>query len=242
MPDKRKHRGQHPADKDLFATKELPKLRTAVEDLSLLLSKGYSENASLKLVGDRFRLKERQRMAVRRCSCAAEGVNTIESKELVVAQMRNQHLELDGLNVLIIVESALSGGLILKGMDQCYKDLASIHSTYRKVMETEKAIQIIGESMEELGIQSAIWFLDRPVSNSGRLKQLLLEHAKQNDWDWEVELVYNPDTTLIERQGIVASSDSMVVKQATQWVNLTGYVIDQKVKEANVINLRREVK
>ncbi|MCH2083467.1 MAG: DUF434 domain-containing protein [Saprospiraceae bacterium] len=237
MPDKRKHRGQHPQDASLFAEKQLPNLRIAVEDFSYLLTKGYAPNASLKLVGDRFRLKERQRMAVRRCGCDAMTAKTIAAKECSKEAVNRQSIELDGFNVLIIVESALSGGLILKGYDHCYKDLASIHSTYKKVLETEKAIEIIGNGLEALEITEVSWFLDRPVSNSGRLKQILLAYAEKHSLDWEVHLVFNPDKTLIERQNLVASSDSIVVRESKNWFNLTGFLIDNYIKNAQIIDL-----
>ena len=54
MPDKREHRGQHPADEKLFSKEALSGLRQAVADYSLLLTKGYAETSALKLVGDRF--------------------------------------------------------------------------------------------------------------------------------------------------------------------------------------------
>ncbi len=238
MPDKRKHRGQHPADKQLFTEKSIPLLRTAVQDFSWLLSRGYAPNASLKLVGDKFRFKERQRMAIRRCGCDEASIQKIEARQCQAAEIKGRHIQLDGFNVLIIVESALSGGLILKGMDHCYKDLASIHSTYRRVNETVTAIELIGESMQSLGLASAKWYLDQPVSNSGRLKVMLLEVAAKKGWNWEVELVYNPDTTLIANGELVASSDNFVIQEATAWFNLTGWIIDHHLPESQVINLR----
>src|SRR5205814_1075744 len=61
MPDIRKHRGAHPEDRKLFADDQLPALRTAVRELSWLLSRDYSIKAALKLVGDRHALAERIR-------------------------------------------------------------------------------------------------------------------------------------------------------------------------------------
>jgi hypothetical protein len=48
----------------------LPRLRQAVADFSMLLTKGYADKSSLKLVGDRFSLTQRQRVAVMRGSCS----------------------------------------------------------------------------------------------------------------------------------------------------------------------------
>jgi Protein of unknown function (DUF434) len=63
VPDKRTHRGPHPVDAQLFAPENWPQLQAAVADLSWLLGRGYASVASLKLVGDRYRLDQRQRAA-----------------------------------------------------------------------------------------------------------------------------------------------------------------------------------
>ena len=39
-------------------------------DFSWLLTRGYAEKGALKLVGDRFSLTERQRLAVMRSACS----------------------------------------------------------------------------------------------------------------------------------------------------------------------------
>ena len=70
MPDKRSHRGPHPADEKLFAPEAISDLRSALADFSLLLTKGYAEKSSLKLVGDKFSLTERQRLAIMRSACS----------------------------------------------------------------------------------------------------------------------------------------------------------------------------
>jgi hypothetical protein len=64
-----RHRGAHPKDRQLFADAARPALRGAVADHSWLLSRGYAPTASLKLVGDHFAFKERQRLAVARAAC-----------------------------------------------------------------------------------------------------------------------------------------------------------------------------
>jgi hypothetical protein len=170
MPDKRKHRGQHPADAKLFASSQWNKLKQATHDLSWLLSHGYAEKSALKLVGDRFRLKERQRRAVVRSAAAEQAVIQRHSTRLKADQLKGQHLHIDGFNLLITIESAISGGLIFEGVDGCYRDLASIHGSYKRVIETEGAIEMIGKVLEQLKVKKATWYFDKPVSNSGSLK------------------------------------------------------------------------
>ena len=237
MPDKRSHRGPHPADENLFAPAAISDLRSALADYSLLLTKGYAEKSALKLVGDKFSLTERQRLAVMRSACsdqqlASRSENCIEAKNLA-----GESVAVDGYNVLITVEAAMSGGVIFAGRDGCFRDLASIHGTYRKVTETIPALRMIAEFLQELGTDKVLLLLDSPVSNSGRLKTLIDELADQNNWDWEVELLLSPDAELKKTDLIVASSDSVILDGCRRWVNLATAIIEQKLLSAWIIDL-----
>ncbi|MCP3930828.1 MAG: DUF434 domain-containing protein [Bacteroidetes bacterium] len=237
MPDKRKHRGQHPADFYLFTTESETVLQFAVRDLSWLLSRGYSQHAGLQLVGNRFELNKRQRMAVRRCACSDSNLNYRNSHSIPESQLTDKDLFIDGFNLLITVESALSRGILLKGRDGCIRDLASIHGTYKKVMETEVAIHLIGRFLEKHNLRTISWFLDSPVSNSGRMKTLLRKVAKEQGWNWEVFLHSNPDVLLKKVDGIVVSSDSEILNVAERWTNLADFIISSLETEENLLTL-----
>jgi hypothetical protein len=233
MPDKRIHRGQHPSDATLFAGDRIPDIQQAVADYSLLLSKGYAEKSSLKLVGDRFTLTERQRLAVMRSSCSDEQLARRRSRKIEISEAGGKAIAIDGYNILITIEAAMSGGLIFKGRDGCFRDLASIHGTYRRVSETQPAIELIGGFLRQTGVADALWLLDSPVSNSGRLKTMLRKHNP----DWQVELVTSPDAVLIKGEKIVASSDSVVLDKCGKWVDLAGEIIKNRIPAAKIIDL-----
>jgi len=237
MPDKRTHRGPHPSDEKLFAPSAVPALRSAIADFSLLLTKGYAEKSSLKLVGDRFSLTERQRLAIMRSACSDQQLDSRKNREMKIAELPDQPIAIDGYNVLITIEAAMSGGMIFKGRDGCFRDLASIHGTYRKVTETIPAIQLIGQFLKEISVTSCLWLLDSPVSNSGRLKTLIGQLAQKNKWNWEIKLLLSPDAELIKTDNTVASSDSVVLDRCKSWVNLARAIIEKKLPEAHVVDL-----
>jgi len=237
MPDKRTHRGAHPADGRLFATAVIDDLRKAVADFSLLLSKGYAQKSALKLVGDRFSLTGRQRLAVMRSACSDEQLFARIQRRVDISALDGEMLAVDGYNLLITVEAALSGGVILLGRDGCYRDLASIHGTYRKVAETMPAIELVGEFLNETGIRQVLWLLDSPVSNSGRLKTLMDRLAAEHGWPWRAELAVSPDAVLKKTDSIVASSDSVVLDACRRWVNLATEIVKQKIPAADVKKL-----
>ena len=239
MPDKRTHRGPHPADVKIFAPRTVVNLRAAVADFSLLLTKGYAEKSALKLVGDRFSLTERQRLAIMRSACSDQQLASRNQHCVAIESLVGEPIVIDGYNVLITIEAAMSSGVIFEGRDGCFRDLASIHGTYRKVTETIPAVQLIGEFLSGIGAGKALWLLDSPVSNSGRLKTLIGELAQKSDWDWEIELLLSPDAELKKSDLIVASSDSVVLDGCKRWVNLGTEIIKKKLPSAKVIDLSR---
>lgn len=221
----------------MFAPAAISDLRSALADYSLLLTKGYAEKSSLKLVGDKFSLTQRQRLAVMRSACSDRQMVSRNKNRIEAKNLAGQSVALDGYNVLITIEAAMSGGVIFAGRDDCYRDLASIHGTYRKVTETIPALQLIGEFLKEAGVTKTLLLLDSPVSNSGRLKTLIGELAEQNNWNWEVELLLSPDAELKKTDLIVASSDSVILDGCRRWVNLATAIIEQKLPSAWIIDL-----
>lgn len=241
MPDKRSHRGRHPADTHFFAEGSLPALRQAVSDLSWLLSAGYAEDSSLKLVGDRHGLTQRQRMAVRRASCSNAAAALRSSKRMSREACAGRRLGIDGYNQLITVESALAGGLVLIGCDGACRDLASVHGTYRKVTETTPAIDLMIVHAASLGVSAVDFFLDRPVSNSGRLKAAIadrIEHHGLLSPSWNIELVDDPDRVLAEYAGVVATSDSALIDKCNAWIDFAELIIRRDAPAAWVVDLR----
>jgi hypothetical protein len=237
VPDKRNHRGPHPQDTQLFAPESWPALCDAVHDLSWLLTRGYASASAIKIVGDRYRLDQRQRMAVGRCACSDQALAHRAFLRVEADSLNAQVLAIDGYNVLTSIEAALAGGIILEARDGCFRDVASVHGTWRKVHETVPAVEIVGQLLTRFGVARAIWYLDSPVSNSGRLKTLLREAAAAAGWLWEIELVPNPDTILSDTDQCVATADSGILDRCRRWVNLARTAIEQFVPDATIVRL-----
>jgi hypothetical protein len=233
-----RHRGAHPADQKLFALKNHEILRQAVHDLSWLLSRGYAPTASLKLVGDHFALKERQRLAVARAACSDQQRESRERICLPLESVKGQDLLIDGFNIIVTTEAALSGGVLIRCRDGCVRDMSSVHGSYRSVAETEEAIRLISETLLGAKPASALWLLDQPVSNSGRLAQRIRETAAEHNWPWSVEVVMNPDKILRSADQIVVTADSNILDSVKGWINLGEMLVTQRQPEAWIVDLR----
>ena len=237
MPDTRQHRGAHPDDALLFRHAQFPTLRAAVSELSYLLSRGYALLSAVKLVGDRHDLNVRQRLALSRAACSDQARDSRRAHCLPIQQIAGQEIMIDGFNLLITLEAALSGGVILRCRDGCLRDLASVHGTYRSVAETEHAIGLIAEHLAVFRPQAATWLFDAPVSNSGRIAQHVRSEAARYGQAWRAETVMNPDAALAASAQIVISADSVVIDHAARWVNFSASLLETRLPDAWLIDL-----
>lgn len=238
MPDTRKHRGAHPSDAKLFAPAQIPTLQIAVEELAWLLSRNYAVTSALKLVGDHHGLNKRQRVALSRATCADQYRATRQAKCQPAADMAGEVVMIDGFNLLITVEAALGGGVILRCRDGCLRDVASVHGTYRNVEETHRALRLIGEALDRFQPRTVCWLFDQPVSNSGRMAATVRREAEERGWPWQADVVLNPDTELMASPHLIVSSDSAVLDHAARWINLAATIIPQFLPEAWLVDLQ----
>lgn len=240
-----RHRGRHPADDKLFAGPALDDMRRAVFELSWLFERGYSQVSALKLVGDRYELRKRQRKAVLRCACPDSALARRRASQVHLADIAGREVWLDGFNCVIAIEAALSRGVILRGRDGAHRDMSSVHGSYRRVVETHGAVALIAEFLSEAKIRAARWLLDKPVSNSGRLATILRE-AAPDGIDWQVELVFSPDKVLAESSAkesvsgpprVTASGDAWILDRCAAWLDIPGAVIERDIADAWVVDL-----
>ncbi len=225
MPDQRRHRGAHPEDGALFAPSAHAVLRTACGELSWLLSRGYPVVATTALVGDRHRLVERQRIAVRRAACSDRARSTRIAQRVAAGSWQGREVWVDGFNVLVTAEAALAGGVLLRCRDGALRDMASMHGSYRRMEETDAALDAVAATLRRHHVASARWLFDRPVSNSGRLAERL---RARNEPGWTVEVVEDPDRVLAEAPPpgvIVATADAGILDRGPAALDLAGHVV-----------------
>ncbi len=170
-----------------------------------------------------------------RSSCSDAALARRTEHRCTADDVRGHELWIDGYNVLTTVETALGGGVVLRGRDGCCRDVAGLHGTWRRVAETEPALEAAGECLAALGAARCRWLLDRPVSNSGRLRACLDDVASRHGWDWEVDIVTDPDPILAAADHIVATSDSEILDRCARWFPLAGAVV--AAASAWVVNL-----
>ena len=201
-------------------------MKIAIEVYRYLKNRGFPEKASLKLVGDRYRLSRLER------NCLFRGVvptSVAESRKLKLAtagEIKKQALGIDWYNVLITVESYLKGMPVFLSDDGILRDATGVHGSYRAGEITEKALPAILESVAALEPARVDIFLDAPVAFSGSAAADL-RHVVEDQINWNVTVSPSPDYVLKNYRGIVASSDSVIIDRAERVVDLPRFVLQR---------------
>jgi hypothetical protein len=234
-------RGFDEEDERWFSEEAVLKLKIAQEEIQWLLDRGYKIESIIKLIGDHYQFSIRQRNALQRATASTIDCKRRKLKSLDYTVAKDGAIYIDGFNLIITLEVALSGGVLIIANDGTIKDLAGLRGTYRIVDKTEKALELIGKEFMNLKAPHIKFFLDAPVSNSGRLRNRILEYAANWNFNTEVELVQNADTLLCDMERIV-TSDSIILDNCISWFNITRKIINDYIKDARFIDLSSQCK
>ncbi|MGX4601185.1 DUF434 domain-containing protein [Faecalimicrobium sp. JNUCC 81] len=229
-------RGFDENDKRWFSDKELIRLKKAKEEIEWLINRDYKIDPVVNFVGDRYQFSSRQRDALKRSICIEEKIIIRKSKNLSIDKINDGCLYIDGFNLIITLEVALSGGTLILGSDNNIRDLAGLRGTYKIIDKTDETLNLIGKFLEKYNCKEIKFYLDAPVSNSGNLKYKILDYANSWKIKTEVELVNNADVILDKLERVV-STDAAILDKCVSYFNIGKSIIDEYIKDANIINL-----
>lgn len=226
-------RGYEPKDVVEFGPGAAEKMNAAAREIVFLINRGYDTKSACTFVGDHHLLSTRQRTALARITSTRAALEERERKRMIQAP---ESLVLDGFNTIITLEVALSGSLLLEGMDGTIRDLAGLRGSYRIVDKTVRAVELLLGRMEALGVANALFYLDQQVSNSGRLGGLLREQAERFPLRVQVELDPNVDRVLSQMAQVV-TADAIILDKCGSWYNLNSGIVRDMIPGAWVLDL-----
>ncbi|MDE7121435.1 MAG: DUF5616 domain-containing protein, partial [Oscillospiraceae bacterium] len=79
-------------------------------------------------------------------------------------------------------------------------------------------------------------YLDAPVSNSGRLKQRILEYLNHAKFRTEIEIM-NPVDQVLKQKSHVITSDAIILDACENWYNLNREIIRRNFETYQFIRL-----
>jgi hypothetical protein len=221
-------RGYVPEDEKQFTGKQLELLQKAADEVQFLLDRGYDVKPVTTFVGNHYLFSERQRLALARSVSAKEYIQKRVNKELLQTERGNlpETVHIDGFNTVITLEVALSGSPVFYCRDGALRDLAGLRGTYRVIDKTQTAIELLLRQLKLLHISEAVFYLDAPVSNSGRLSGLIRQCAKRYSISVQTQIIPDVDRVLEQMEGVI-SGDAIILNCCKSWLNVLPTIAEQ---------------
>lgn len=188
--------------------------RAGARDYRFLLDKGYPVDASIKLVGDRYRLDTSCRMILFRGILSGD-LSRSNAQRLIRGLEQESRIAVDGYNVLFTITNYLRGHPLFVSTDGFLRDAGGAHGRVADAAQFLAAADELCASLAALGIGCAAIYLDAPVSRSAEHAAVLRNALTSRGVDGEVRLVPGADGFVAAWEGDAAvTSDSAIVAKA----------------------------
>jgi hypothetical protein len=220
-------------------TLKTPQLREAAMDFRYLLNRAYPRKASLELVGNRHQLTFDERHLLHRGVFSEGDARKRLRKKVSLQKISGQGLAIDGYNVIITIEAALSGRPLILGDDGFLRDISGRSGNFRRTRRTEESLRLIYDLLKEKKPRHTRFLFDAPISKSGRLAQEVRRHLTEMDIPGDAEAVRVPEDILIGFPGIVATSDTAIIDQSARIVDLAGFLIRKRIPSAPILRFEK---
>ncbi len=203
-------------------------LRSAISDYRLLLDKEYPVKATIKLVGDKYRLSKEERSILYRGVAASEAASL--RKEKITDQLPEGNVFIDAYNVFFTTANYLRGRPVYISDDGILRDSGELHGRFTDKELLGKVVSLV---IRYLSVYPRNYFyilLDQPVSNSGKLSEELNRELERYSISGIAETKPSPDLFIIENaRDVVCTGDSVIIDKSLARV----FDLSRKILERN---------
>ena len=193
------------------------------------------------MVGNRYELTFDERHLLHRGVFSSEDSETRKKKKISMAEIQNKDLAIDGHNVLITLEASLSGRPLVLADDGFVRDISGLSGSFKKTGTTEEAIRLIINFLKKTKPHQTLFLFDAPISNSGELAQEVRTLLKREDLSGDAKAVKVPEKILIGFPGVIATSDTAIIDQSKEVVDIAGDIIRKRIGVKSLLRWKRRL-
>jgi len=212
-------------------------LLKAARDFHYLLNQGYPRKPSLELVGNRHQLSFDQRHLLHRGIFSDVDARARRKRQVSFRNLNSRNLAIDGYNVLITLDAALSTRPLILSNDGFIRDISGLSGDFKKTKVTEDAIHLIFGLLVKVRPAHTLFLFDSPISKSGLLAQELRERLESENLAGDALALKVPEKILLGFHGIVATSDRAVIDQSHEVFDLAGALIKRRIRPVSLVKL-----
>jgi hypothetical protein len=198
----------------------------ATKDYFYFVEKDYPQKATIKLIGDRYRLNGLERSVLLRGIIKKNIANERKKKILKESEIIDQMLLIDCYNVLITISSYLNGNFFYISNDGFLRDSTESHGKIKNNEMISRSLNLMFKYFIEKKIKRVEIYLDSPVSYSKELSKKIYQLFKEYKIIGECFLVKSADYHLIHNNnGICSTSDSIIIDKKNNIFDLAFYIL-----------------
>jgi hypothetical protein len=176
-------------------------------------------------VGNRYQLSAALREILQRGVFAPVVAEARRRKLVHSDTLRGQPVALDGHNVVITLECARRGIPVVAADDGFIRDIGRLSRQYRPSTLTTAVVTQLVAYLATQGLGPVQVWYDAPMSRSGELAALTRTLCREAGLPAEVHAVPVPEVPLVASGLTVASSDTQLIDQCGQLVDIAGELI-----------------
>ncbi|MCC6030704.1 MAG: DUF434 domain-containing protein [Desulfurococcales archaeon] len=201
----------------------------AIIDYKYLLDRGYGQKISADIVSSRYILNSFEREFLIRCIHRSDYVREILKKKVSEKDLRRNVLIIDLMNVTSTLGAALKDECVYRCDDTFIRDIRGSKTISKNKDLVKKIFELIIDVLKDLECDKSFFVLDKNISYSIILMREIELIASSKGVYSENILAEKADKTLIERsrEGVVASSDYVVLEKVLKTFDLAGHIIER---------------
>jgi len=211
------------------------KLRNAIHDLRYLLNRGYPRGSAVTFVANHYRLALEQRHLLARCVFSRREVTKLRRKAVKTSALRDKRMGVDGYNVLITLESILTGKQVVRCDDGYIRDLRAIFGKYKPSRVTDRALAELLNLLKKARPREVVVLFDKQVSRSGELAGATRRGLEKFGLRGNSRATSGVDFKL-RAFDVVASSDRAIIWRAKAVWDIPSELLRRK--KADILDLK----
>lgn len=206
----------------------LEKLKEAVIDMRFLLNRGYHRKTAADYITSRYQLNEKERAIIYRAVYSIKKSEDTLRKILKPEEIKDKVLSIDGFNNIITIENALKGNVLIKCDDGLIRDVSYTSRKFKFSENTNKALNMIFETLKIYKPSKIHFFFDKQISFSGEIASMVRLKMRDENIIGDAQTSSRNDKTIILLGEIIASSDSLIIEKAKNIFDLAGNIIKSR--------------
>ncbi len=213
------------------------KLSSPAQDIRYLLERGFPKTSSIRFVGDHYRLEKNERHILTRVIVPPKTAVARNRKRLTYKEVAGKKILADGYNVLIAIESMLSGHTLWLCDDGFVRDTRGVFRSHTNTDITIEAVKQMCSILSKSNISYVKVLLDSQMSQSGELAALIRQELSASSLQGEVSTSEHADFDLkhADPEYVVATADGAIIDAVEKVTDLPQAVLEEKGSWAEMI-------